>query len=94
MRTDAEIQVEIKWLKENKPKIGRWDSLGADNHAAIDAQIKTLEQRADDVAIYDWADIENWDHYATRKARDAAEWLEGYDECKPSAKDNWGGLVK
>lgn len=94
MRTDAEIEAEIKWLKENKPKIGRYTFFGDDNHAAIDAQIKVLEQRADEEAVFDWQDIEGWDERLAECARNAALWLEGDDELKPSAKDNWGGLVK
>lgn len=51
--TDQEIEAEIQALKAIKPKVQRFTAFGDDNHAAIDAQIETLEKRFTNDQVYD-----------------------------------------
>lgn len=94
MRTNEEIQAEIKWLKENKPKISRYTLFNDDNHAAIDAQIAVLEDGLGEDDVFDLAENEGWNDHVRDNAMDAAMWIDGDDELKPSHEDNWGSIVK
>jgi hypothetical protein len=84
---DEAIEAEIKWLCDNKPLIRQRNGFGEDLHAAIDAQIRVLEERMDNDAVFD-----EWDEGSSLldSALDALRWLEG-DGGKPS--EGWKELL-
>ena len=91
-RTEEEIAAEITWLKENKPRIPRITLFGDNNWEAIDAQVRVLEEKMCEDCAADEFEFESG--HTISYALQAAWWLGGEDEQIPSAKYNWGGLVK
>lgn len=92
--TAEQVQAEIAALKEIKPKVRHYSFFGDDNHAAIDAQVRVLEEDLPENAIFDrW---ENDEHILSA-ARDAFDWLRGdyeLEEGQASFADAWQDLVK
>jgi len=87
--TREQVQEEIKKLKEMKPNVRHYASFGDDNHAAIEVQIRVLEQGLGSNAIYDRWDMEE---YLIENALEAHYWTEqGGDP--PSGPDGWGSLI-
>lgn len=91
--TDKQIAAEIAALKKMKPNVRRLSAFGDDHHAAIDAQIRVLEQKLTNNQIYDYFDAvgdSDIDHDEGRSenvlsaATDAAQWRDGDTKEKPS----------
>lgn len=96
--TGAEIEAEIKLLKELRPKVNQFNGFEDDNHAAIDAQIKVLEERMDeDDAEEEYGDGNAADNVRSA-AMDACMWMigeyEGDEEEGPNPSDAWKPLSK
>ena len=85
-----QIRAEIKKLKEMKPKVRHYTGFGDDNHAAIEVQIRVLEEILDVDDIYDRWDM---DDHLCESAIEAREWLDEGGE-PPSGPDGWGSLVE
>jgi hypothetical protein len=80
MKTQKEIDDEIKALKTVRPKIKPRSSFGDDNLAAVDAQIEVLEQDLDSDEIYDAYEDYEGDEYILGVALDARQWIDGESE--------------
>jgi hypothetical protein len=89
-KTEDEIKAEVKLLRAIKPKVRRTTAFGDDNHAAIEAQIRALEEGMDEDEICD-----KWDGDGEDRQRDDAlyscNWKNGYETESPS--DGWKSLV-
>ncbi len=94
--TDKQIEEEIQWLRDNKSKIPESTLFGDSNWEAIDTQILVLRERATEDECYDVcsSDESTEPSRDLEHALDAARWLEGEEECRPSAPDHWGSLVR
>ena len=87
MKTQDEIEKQITALKEVRPKVRPYSYFGDDNLAALDAQIKVLEEDLDDDEIYDeWPGEES--EINIRGAADKARnWIDGGSESDDLATD-------
>jgi hypothetical protein len=84
MKTQKQIDAEIKKLEVVKSKVPSRTAFGDDNHAAIDAQIKVLTDSMDDGEIWDaWPEDEDDMHVRTA-AQDAQKWRDDDDGDAPS----------
>lgn len=99
MRTQSEIDEQIKWLEENKRKIQRRNVFGEDNWAKLDAELTVLKEQLTEEDVWDRSagegeedDSKEWDFVTGEAARDAAMWLAGDTDDSPS--ENWSVLVK
>lgn len=101
MRAAETIQAEIDTLKAMKPNVRQMSGFGDNHHDAIDAQVDVLENRTswgDACDKYDPTDDDdiNTDEGRSDSVRDAAcdaaSWMAGENEDKPS--DGWKELVK
>ncbi len=94
MRTEKEIKDQIAALKKIKPTVLRRSFFGDDHHAAIDAQIETLQNK------YSYRTIDNrngaeWEENEADSARSACDWMGGEDlEDGPTPADTWKELVR
>lgn len=68
--TNKEIAAEAKKLDEMKPKVRRFSMFGDDNWAAIEAQIRVLEEDLDEDEIYE--------AYGNEDEEDQEETLDGW----------------
>lgn len=94
MKTKEQIESEIKALREMKPSVRHRTMFGDDNHAAIDAQIKVLEEGMSEDAIYDeWPEDEE-DAHERDHARDAATWRDSDDPEDGAPSVGWKELVQ
>ena len=85
--TPEQVQAEIKKLKEMKPKVRHHTAFGDDNHVAIEAQIRVMEQGLSSGQIYD-----RWmDDNLIMSAMDALGWMEG---SVGSPSEDWSPLVQ
>lgn len=90
MRTQKEIDLEIKRLERCKTYAPRLNIFGEDNHAKIDEQIGTLGNKMTVDQVYDapYSDEGNEDAF-NESIRDAAlhaaQWLAGEDNEAPSS---------
>lgn len=75
-----------------KPKVLHHSSFGDDHHASIDAQVEMLEGEVSEEEIEDKRDNEDWAENVCDSAREAAEWMGGYEKEPPSK--NWESLVR
>jgi hypothetical protein len=94
MRTKEQIAEQIKLLTELKPKIAQRTHFGDDNHAAIDAQIKVLEEQADEQRVWDLADEEGWPDHTRDSALEAAMWLNEEQDKLAEDPDGWLSIAK
>jgi hypothetical protein len=69
-----EVKDMVARLKALKPKVQPYSMFGDDNHAAIEAEIETLQEELDDDEI---ADRFGGDRYALSSAEEARCWLDG-----------------
>jgi len=84
MKTQKEIQSEIKALKSIRSKV-RSRSVcvfDADNLAQLDAQVAVLENNLDDDEIYDRYDHSGMDEEVLMAAQDARQWIEGESDIE------------
>lgn len=92
-RTQAEIDEQIKWLRENRSKIRKVNGFGDDNHAAIAAQIEVLEDGLSEDDVDDNHSSGDWADHEHDNAREVVNWRDyGGDESKPS--EAWAALVR
>ena len=93
MRSQQEIENEIKALEEMKPNVRHHTIFGDDNHAAIDAQLSVLRLEIDEDDIQDAFDNDEFTDHERSHAQDAHDWLmEDTDEESPS--EQWKELVE
>lgn len=95
--TQKEISAEIKALRKMKPTVLARSAFGDDHHAAIDAQIETLDKGLSQGVIYDRSYLmeDKEDYFADNqleRALDARRWMDGEDSEKPSS--GWKSLIR
>jgi hypothetical protein len=92
-KTSEEVKAEVAKLREMKPNIRHRTSFGDDNWAAIDAQIKVLEEGMDEDEIWDeWPEDEE-DMHERDSAREALAWNNG-DKDSEAPSDTWRSLTR
>jgi len=92
IKTQDEINEEIKKLREMKPKVRRYTRFGDDNHEAIDAEIQVLEENVTEDDTYRWEEDGDFSQHACESARSAILWRDGDEDESPS--ESWELLVK
>ena len=86
MKTQKEIDAEIKALEACKTYIPKMTAFGDNNHRNLDLQIEELRDGIDDTAE-EWDDFSQGEQSAILEARD---WKAGQmDETPSSGWDNW-----
>lgn len=96
--TQKEIQAEIETLLKMKPTVFAKSAFGDDHHAAIDAQVETLQKNLGKYEIGDRGDLDEYEHdfFADNQRESALEarrWMDGEEEAeKPS--EGWKSLVR
>ena len=84
MKTQKQIDAEIKKLAAVKSKVPERTAFGDYNHAAIDAQIQVLKDSMDDGEIWGaWPEDESDMHVRTA-AQDAQQWRDDDEGDAPS----------
>jgi hypothetical protein len=92
-KTPDEIKAEVAKLREMKPRVRHRTSFGDDNWAAIDAQIKVLEEGMDEDEIYDeWPEGER-DMHERDSALEALAWKNGEETEDETPSAGWQSLV-
>ena len=89
--TQAEVEAEIKKLKEMKPKVRETSYFGDNHHDAIDAQIEALEDDLDTDDCYDREENGDWAENVRSAAVDAIDWRDGDKDEQPSLE--WKDLI-
>jgi len=88
MKTQEEIQKEIKALKAIRPKVRPFSYFGDDNLAKLDAQVKVLEEDMDSDDIWnEWPKAEE-DALIRLTADDARNWMDDASDVD-SLADEW-----
>lgn len=77
MKTQEEINEQIKLLKEARDKIVPQSMFGTDNLELLDAQVRVLEKDMDEDDIWDRWDRDEEDMDIRSSAEMAIEWREG-----------------
>lgn len=90
MRTQEEIDAEIKKLETLRTQVPPRTYFGDSNLDAIDAQIKVLRERMDEMQVYDFG----WDERTESSAREAAGWLEGDPKLLADDPEGWLSIAK
>jgi len=85
--TTEQIKQEIEKLKELAPVIRQTSAFGTNNRAAIEAQIKVLENLWDNDEIYDHYDHAGIDEEALDAAIGAQQWLDGEHDVDTLSED-------
>lgn len=88
-KTPAQVTAEINALKAVIHKVPRSSYFGDDNHGAIRAQIKALEENMSQNEV--WDSFEDGS-YIQDSATSAVQWRDGDSDETPS--EDWGGMVK
>lgn len=83
--SDNELRQEIEKLRGQVKTVRARSAFGDDNRAAVEAQIKVLENEYDDDDIEDFIGDDQQE-----AARDALAWLEGDEDMSPS--ESWAPL--
>lgn len=89
MKTQKEIQKEIEALKAIRPNVRLTSIFGDDNLAALDAQIKVLEEDLDYHEIYDKYDRINSSEYTLSSALHARDWIEDDEAYQEGLAGSW-----
>lgn len=92
MRTQKEIQAEIKKLEEMEPRVRRFTAFGDDNHAAIDAQLEVLKGDVEGEEFEDKIESGEWTEHDRDNAQQALDWLEERPEQHAPSED-WTELL-
>ena len=80
-KTQAQIQAEIKKLKDLRPRIPALTGFGDDNNAAIDAEIEVLEKDTSEGRIWD---KHTDDEHTLNAALYVRRWMDGDEDEAPS----------
>jgi hypothetical protein len=91
--TDEQVQEEIKLLREMKPKVRPKTMFNEDNWAAIEAQIKVLEDGMDEDAIWDEWHNDDEQMHERESALVAMSWRDGAENSVRPSED-WQSLVQ
>ena len=90
MRTQEEIQEEIRRLKALEPVIRSRSAFGNDNRATLRAELKVLEDNLSEDQIYDLEDLLGYDTISNMmRVRD---WLDGEEE-EGTPSEGWLSLA-
>jgi hypothetical protein len=92
MRTQKEIQGEIKKLEEMKPRVRRFSGFCDDHHAAIDAQLEVLNCEVEGEDFEDQIDSGNWTEHDRDNAQRALDWMERTTD-DPAPSEEWTELL-
>ncbi len=76
MKTQEQIDEQIRLLKEARPKIIPQSMFGTDNLEGLDAQVRVLEKDMDSDDIWDRWDRDEEDMDVRSSAKEALNWLE------------------
>ncbi len=76
MKTQEQVDEQIRLLKEARPKIVPQSMFGTDNLELLDAQIRVLEEGMDTDDIWDRWDRDEEDMDIRSSADEALMWLE------------------
>ena len=79
MKTQEQIDEQIRLLKEARPKIVPCSMFGTDNLELLDAQVRVLEKDMDSDDIWDRWDRDDEDMDIRSSAEEAVNWRD--DEC-------------
>lgn len=93
--TQEQIDAEIVKLRQMMPTVRETSLFGDNNHEAIEAQIRVLEEDMTDNDVYaEWGteDPEE-NHYIIHSALSASQWLAGDGETDTLAEE-WESLVE
>ena len=82
-KTAEEIQEEIQKLKDMKLKVRKFSSFGDNNHLAIEASIKVLEENMSEDQIWDYWSSED-ESSEFNSAIDTRRWMDGEEETSSS----------
>ncbi len=80
MKTQEQIDEQIKLLKEARPKIVPTSMFGTDNLELLDAQVRVLEQDMDSDDIWDQWNRDEEDMDVRSSAEEALAWLDDESE--------------
>lgn len=86
MKTQEQIDEQVRLLKEVRPKIVPASMFGDDNLAQLDAAVRVLEKNMDDDDIWERWDREE-DLSIRSSATNALNWLAGESENDNLAND-------
>lgn len=99
MRSQKEIDAELKRLTELKDQVPQYTMFGDDNRAAIEAQIEVLSEELDLDDIYqrsvedeDDDDDSKWNLHTRDSALTAFQWLSEEEDELPSK--GWSEIVE
>ncbi len=81
MKTQEQIDEQIKLLKEARPKIVPQSMFGTDNLEGLDAQVRVLEKEMDSDDIWDRWDRDEEDMDVRSNADEALKWLQDEGEA-------------
>lgn len=87
-KTQEEVKKQIAVLIKIKPKVPQYSAFGDDHWAAIDAQIKVLEEDMDNSDIENEFELEEGVALnIVTAALDARQWIDGESEEDDLAED-------
>ncbi|KKM91714.1 hypothetical protein LCGC14_1225870 [marine sediment metagenome] len=81
MKTQEQIDEQIRLLKEARDKIVPTSMFGTDNIELLDAQVRVLEKDMDEDDIYDRWDRDEEDMDVRSSAGEALKWMDDDEEC-------------
>lgn len=88
-----QIKAEIARLKEIQPRVRRFSNFGDDHHAAIDAQLRALEEGWDENDCWDaWPEEEFQESNERTAAMDAVWWMREQNNAEAPSK-SWRELA-
>ncbi len=80
MKTQKQIDEQIRLLKEARPKVVPYSIFGTDNLEGLDAQVRVLEEDMDSDDIWDRWDRDEEDMDVRSNAEEALAWLNDESE--------------
>ena len=80
MKTEKQIKKEIEALKTVRPNVRPTSMFGDDNLAALDTQVKVLEENLNNDRIYDAYDHCDSSEYILGSALHARQWINGEED--------------
>lgn len=90
--TLAQCEAQSKALAKLKPKVLRSSAFGDDHHAAIDMQIRVLDERMTEDEVYDAQSVEDLPDNVADAAIEAVRFRNG--EAKEDLVTGWKELVR